>query len=220
MSKRFTDTKKWNDDWFISLDNDYRIIWQWLLDNCNHAGLCKRSIGLLNLMCRTNVAENDLISKMEGRVIVHDDYWFIPKFIKFQYSTLHSNKPAVLSVVKELFTHNCIKYIPKTFGNDYIIIAKSFDNYYRMIKDKDKDKDKDKENSFRVSNSNRFSAKRGGYGGNKFDTTNGQAPKAIKVDEKHAYFADGTKQILGKTQKANIKSGVFKANDIAQTIIF
>jgi hypothetical protein len=48
MSKRFTDTEKWKDDWFLSLSNDYRIVWQWLLDNCNHAGICKPSINLLN----------------------------------------------------------------------------------------------------------------------------------------------------------------------------
>jgi len=27
MAKRFTDTDKWKDDWFISLSNDYKIIW-------------------------------------------------------------------------------------------------------------------------------------------------------------------------------------------------
>ena len=132
MAKRLTDTEKWNDDWYISLSNDYRIIWQWLLDNCNHAGICKRSIRLLNLMCNTNVSENDLLLVMEGRIILKDNNWFIPKFLKFQYASLHSNRPVIISVVKELEKHNLITYIPESFGNDYLI-----------IKDKDKDKDKD-----------------------------------------------------------------------------
>jgi len=132
MAKRLTDTEKWNDDWYISLSNDYRIIWQWLLDNCNHAGICKRSIRLLNLMCNTQTTEENLISVMEERVIIKENNWFIPKFLKFQYASLHSNRPVIISVVKELEKHDLLSLIPESFGNDYLI-----------IKDKDKDKDKD-----------------------------------------------------------------------------
>lgn len=130
MAKRFTDTKKWNDEWFISLNNDYRIIWQWLLDNCNHAGICKRSMTLLNMMCKTKITEKQLIQKMEGRVIKNGNNWFIPKFLKFQYSTLQSKKPAIVSVVTEIVNHGYEKLIPESFGNDY-----------RIVKDKDTDKE-------------------------------------------------------------------------------
>ena len=106
MSKRFTDTDKWKDDWYISLSNDDKIVWQWLLDNCSHAGLCKKSMGLLNMMCHVNYTEEQMIEKMKDRVIPHDNYWFIPKFIKFQYTTLYSLKPVIISVVKELFSTN------------------------------------------------------------------------------------------------------------------
>lgn len=132
MAKRLTDTEKWNDDWFISLDNDYRIIWQWLLDNCNHAGICKRSMKLLNMMCNTNITEDELVLAMDKRLIVIDNDWFIPKFLKFQYTGLQSNKPVIVSVVKELEKNGYDKLIPESFGNDYVII-------------KDKSKDKDKE---------------------------------------------------------------------------
>lgn len=130
MAKRLTDTDKWNDDWYISLDNDYRIIWQWLLDNCNHAGICKRSMKLLNMMCNTDILEDKMIEVMDNRVIAVDNNWFIPKFLKFQYTGLQSNKPVIVSVVKELEKYGYDKYIPESFGNDYII-----------IKDKSKDKD-------------------------------------------------------------------------------
>jgi len=132
MAKRLTDTEKWNDDWYISLCNDYRIIWQWLLDNCNHAGVCKRSIKLMNLMCNTDITEATLIEIMEGRLIIVDNNWFIPKFLKFQYTSLKSQRPVIISVIKELEKNNLIQFIPESFGNDYLI-----------IKDKDKDKDKD-----------------------------------------------------------------------------
>jgi hypothetical protein len=145
MAKRLTDTEKWNDDWYLSLDNDYRIIWQWLLDNCSHAGFCKRSMTLLNLMCRLSITEEHMIDKMNGRVLIHGNDWFIPKFIKFQYPTLMSQKPVILSVVKELFTKKAIHLIPVSYGNDYLIKEECFDNHYQMIKDKSKDKDKDKD---------------------------------------------------------------------------
>jgi len=49
MAKRLTDTEKWKDDWYISLSNDDKVVWQWLVDNCNHAGICKKNMALLNL---------------------------------------------------------------------------------------------------------------------------------------------------------------------------
>ena len=66
MAKRLTDTEKWKDDWYISLSNDDKIVWQWLLDNCSHAGLCKKGISMLNLMCRVNYNEQQLLEKMAG----------------------------------------------------------------------------------------------------------------------------------------------------------
>jgi hypothetical protein len=136
MAKRFTDTEKWKDDWYVALNNDYRIVWQWLLDNCNHAGICKRSIGILNMMCRTSFSETEMIEAMSGRVIITESDWFVPKFLKFQYVGLHSDKPVIVSVRKELERTGYYKLIPESFGNDYLI-----------IKDKDKDKDKDSLNN-------------------------------------------------------------------------
>lgn len=143
MAKRLTDTKKWGDDWYLALSNDYRVVWVWLLDNCDHAGFCKRSITLLNMICRTSITEADLLKVMDGRVVVHGDYWFIPKFVKFQYASLHNNKPAILSVVRLLFEHNATHLIPESFGDNYRIVSESFRNHCEMIKDKDKEKGKE-----------------------------------------------------------------------------
>lgn len=130
MAKRFTDTEKWKDEWYISLSNDYKIVWQWLLDNCSHAGICKPSLNILNRDCQTNMSKEDFNLTFGSRVLDNGNVWFIPKFIQFQYSTLHSKKPAIVSVVKEINKYNLNEMIPLSFGNDYLI-----------IKDKDKDKD-------------------------------------------------------------------------------
>lgn len=198
MAKRFTDTKKWNDDWYLSLSNDYRVVWQWLLDNCSHAGLCKRSIGLVNIMCRTNLTEEDLIEKMEGRLIIHNDYWFIPKFIKFQYSTLLSSKPAIIGVVKELIKNECTSLIPEDYGNDYRIIPEKWLNHYIMIKDKDKDK---------VNNST-------------LKENNILRGQKISENFEEVYFSDGSSQKNGPQQQENLKTGYYKAKDIVKGSIY
>lgn len=155
MPKRFTDTEKWKDDWYLSLNNDYRIIWQWLLDNCNHAGICKPSINLLNMMCNTSVSEEELIEVMNERVMKINNFWFIPKFIKFQYGNLNSKKPAVVSVLNELKKNNLIQFIDELLYNDCETISESLHNDYGTIKDKSMDKDKDI-NVLNIKNSNLF----------------------------------------------------------------
>jgi hypothetical protein len=145
MAKRFTDTEKWKDDWFLSLSNDYRIVWQWLLDNCNHAGICKPSINLLNMMCNTKITDEVLFEVFKDRLLNFNSFWFIPKFLKFQYGSLNSKKPAVISVIKELVKHNLIHLIEELLDNDYETITESLPNDYNIIKDKDKDKDKVKD---------------------------------------------------------------------------
>jgi len=145
MAKRFTDTEKWKDDWYLSLCNDYRIVWQWLLDNCNHAGICKPSVNLLNMMCNTKLSESELFEIFKDRLINFNTFWFIPKFVKFQYVSLDSKKPAVISVIKELKINNLLNYVSELFNNDYETITEPLHNDYVIIKDKDKDKDKVKD---------------------------------------------------------------------------
>lgn len=203
MAKRLTDTEKWKDDWYIQLSNDYKIVWQWLLDSCSHAGICKRSMGLLNLMCKTDISESQMIEKLEGRVLVVGNSWFIPKFIKFQYTTLLSNKPVIISTVKDLFSMNCVSLIPESYGNDYIIISKSFENHYQMIKDKDKDKIKDKDTP------------KGGVGEN-----NGKPLKGVKIENGKVFFKDGSFQELGNDQRFLLKEGQLTAQSVVKGFIY
>ncbi len=196
MAKRLTDTEKWKDDWYISLSNDDKIVWQWLLDNCSHAGLCKKGISMLNLMCRVNYNEQQLLEKMDGRVVCIKNYWFIPKFIKFQYTTLLSAKPVIVSVVRDLFSIGCVKMVGEMFGNDYTIIQESFDNHCQMIKDKDKDKDKYKD-------------RKEGVGGK-------QKIRGVKFSEdgKEVVFPDGSSQELGGGQILEANRGNLSPNGL------
>lgn len=123
MAKRFTDTEKWRDEWWGSLSNDYRIVWLYLVDSCSIAGIWKKDFRGLNFNCNTNISEKEFLEVYGSRIIDRGNFFFIPKFVRFQCPKgLGSNKPAVVSIVKELQDNNLIKTVAELFGNDYLII--------------------------------------------------------------------------------------------------
>lgn len=136
MAKRFTDTEKWKDEWWGSLNNDYRMIWLYLVDNCSIAGIWKKDFRGLNFNCNVSIKEEDLKEICGDRLIDRGNYFFIPKFLRFQCPKgLNSNKPAIVSIVKELINNDLIDIVNQSLGNDFLIIKG---------KDKGKGKDKDK----------------------------------------------------------------------------
>ncbi len=134
MAKRFTDTEKWQDEWWGSLPNDYRMIWLYLVDRCSIAGIWKKDFRGLNFNCNSNVTEEDFKKVFNGRLIDKGTFFFIPKFLLFQYPTgLNSDKPAIVSVRDQIYLNNL-----------YQTIQESLPNGFLTIKDKDKDKVKGK----------------------------------------------------------------------------
>jgi len=112
MAKRFTDTEKWKDPFFNELHSDYKLVWIYLLDDCNHAGVWKKSIKRLNFDCGTNLTEECILNTFGDRIIpVSEDKWFIPKFIYFQYGKdfIKSKQKTVLSAIEILNELDLIK---------------------------------------------------------------------------------------------------------------
>lgn len=123
MAKRFTDTEKWKDEWWGSLDNDYRMIWLYLIDSCSIAGIWKKDFRGLNFNCNVQITENKFLEVFGSRLIDRGNYYFIPKFLRFQCPKgLNSNKPAILSIVKEIEQNNLTPIIHESLGNDFLII--------------------------------------------------------------------------------------------------
>lgn len=132
MARRFTDADKWKDEWWGALSNDHRLVWLYLVDSCSIAGVWKKDFRGLNFNCNTNLTEPEFLKIFASRVVDRGHYFFIPKFVFFQCPKgLNSNKPAIVSIVKELKQYNLTDIIHQSFGNDYLI-----------IKDKGKGKDK------------------------------------------------------------------------------
>lgn len=133
MSKRFTDTEKFNNPWYRKLPIKYKILWEYLLSECNHAGLLKIDIDLISFKIGETITIDDL-KIFENRItFIKDDLIFIPKFIEFQYGALNTENRVHNSVLKELKKYNLQGAIkPLTSPID-------------GAKDKDKDKDKEKD---------------------------------------------------------------------------
>ena len=122
MAKRFTDTDKWKDDWYLSLTNDQKVVWTYLNDNCSLAGIIKKGIKHLNYFCGTNFSEADLLLIFKGKMVDLEDSFFLPSFILEQYpSGLKSDKPLIVSVRKEIES-----------SNHSLIIRQSLPNHYSM----------------------------------------------------------------------------------------
>jgi len=124
MAKRFTDTEKWKKKFIRGLNAPYKLLWFYILDDCDHAGIWHTDFETL--------AEVEF----KNQIVSFDDNekWFIPSFIRFQYGELNENNRAHNSVIQILKRYDLLKYL-----NDDV------KHHVSIIKDaKDKDKDKDK----------------------------------------------------------------------------
>jgi hypothetical protein len=140
MAKRLTDSNKWNDSWFTNLPMDIKLVWIYLLDTCDHAGVYKTNIRLLKFQTGTERTEEELIEFFKERIYITGDKWFIPKFVNFQYKNFFTNNaPAVKSARELLINHSIIK--PN--DNSFITLKQPLLNPSIRTKDKDTDKDTD-----------------------------------------------------------------------------
>lgn len=88
MAKRFTDTGKWDDPWFAELSNEHKLIWIYLLDKCDMAGIWKVNKKMLEFCVGFSVDLEVFLKAATDRINVHKDKWLVKKFINFQYGEL------------------------------------------------------------------------------------------------------------------------------------
>jgi hypothetical protein len=137
MAKRFTDNEKWQDDWFFNLDQCGKLSWIYILDHCDHAGLWKKNIKLLNFNTGCDFVEEELKQLFYKRIVEIEDRWFIPKFITFQYGTnfASSKQKPVQSAIELLRRFNLIS------TNDKGIVTLSIPNVNPNLTLMDKEMD-------------------------------------------------------------------------------
>jgi len=149
MAKRLTDSTKWNDNWYSNLPMDIKLVWNYLLDTCDHAGVYKVNLKLLRFQTDCERTETEIIEYLKERIYIKGDKWFIPKFITFQYKNFFtSNTPAIKSARELLLSHciiepsdNSFDKINKELSKPSITLIEPLSNGYLTTKDKDMDTD-------------------------------------------------------------------------------
>ena len=147
MAKRFTDSEKWKDTWFMDLPSKYKLFWLYVLDECNHSGIWKVNFKVASFYIGEHMEISEVKRVLKDRVtFLSDDYWYIDKFIKYQYNVdiqeLNVNNKVHFSVVKQLNNYKEFKPLVSP-----------------LLGAKDKDKDKDKDNSKKKKSKNPIPSK-------------------------------------------------------------
>jgi hypothetical protein len=102
MAKRFTDTDKWKKGFMKSLSTKYKLLWLYIVDDCNHAGVWETDFEVASIRIGIKISENEAIKHFAEQIRIFDngDKWFVPKFIDFQYGQLNSNSRPHQAVIK------------------------------------------------------------------------------------------------------------------------
>ena len=102
MGKRFTDSEKFKDIWYRKLSPKHKCLWEFLLSECNHAGIIELDLELATFLIGEEITEKDLEPFKQKLTHIEKDLYFIPNFITFQYGKLSKLSKPHIPVIKML----------------------------------------------------------------------------------------------------------------------
>lgn len=133
MAKRFTDTEKWKKSFIKGLKPKYKLLWFYILDDCNHAGIWEVDMKVASLRIGCRITLEDAFVHVGSKVTpIGRNKWFINDFVLFQYGELNPKNRLHQSVISILNSYN-------------IPINKGLVSPLEGAKEKDKVKDMDKD---------------------------------------------------------------------------
>jgi hypothetical protein len=139
MAKRFTDTEKWKKPFIRTMKAPYKLLWLYILDECDHAGIWQVDPEVAQLKIGEKIKLSEALNSLSSKIIVFagGEKWFIPDFIDFQYGKLNPENRAHNSVIQILMKYNLL-------DGDYKPLTSPLQGAMDKDMDMDKDKDKDK----------------------------------------------------------------------------
>ncbi len=141
MAKRFTATEKWTRPWFRSLPTEYKLLWLYICDQCDQAGIWYVDLELASFLIGTTLSHQKAQELLGKQIEISADQsrWRIVDFAFFQYGTLVNTNNMHRSVLKLLESWG-------TLGASQGLASPSLgamDKEKDMVKDKGSNKDKD-----------------------------------------------------------------------------
>jgi len=123
MGKRFTDPNKWDDPWFTELNDQMKLLWLYLCDKCDNAGVWVVNPKLAEFQLGFRIDWQLAINVFEGRVEILPGgrKWHLTKFVSFQQpGGLSDKKNAHRQILRLLSIHGLSENVPKFIpsGND------------------------------------------------------------------------------------------------------
>jgi hypothetical protein len=106
MAKRNTDTDKWKKPFIRSLSADYKLLWLYIIDDCDHAGIwhVDFEVARIRIGC-PKITEEKAQQLFSEKIKVFGDEgskWYIADFVVFQYGNNLSEKNRLHMAVKGL----------------------------------------------------------------------------------------------------------------------
>lgn len=96
MAKRFADTNKYKKPFMRGLPGPYKLLWDYLYLECDHAGIWHKDFEVAQLYIGKDMPVNEsealkLFNAGQERIRVSDDKskWFLIGFAEFQYGKLN-----------------------------------------------------------------------------------------------------------------------------------
>jgi len=139
MAKRFTDTEKYKKPFTRGLQGAYKLLWDYLYHDCDHAGIWIVDFEIAQIYLGSDMPVDkksalEYFNSDEQRIIEFSkkEKWFIPGFVDFQYGKLNPKNKAHNSVIKLLEKYNLFEEYNKGLTRGL-----------NASKDKDKELDKD-----------------------------------------------------------------------------
>lgn len=87
--KRFTETQKWADPWFMDLPAKWKLFWVYLLDNCDNAGVWTPNMRLAAVQIGENFEAAEALRVFAERIeVLPNGKWHVTKFVEFQFGEL------------------------------------------------------------------------------------------------------------------------------------
>ena len=129
MAKRFTDTNKWRKGFVRGLQGAYKLLWLYIIDECDHAGIWHVEIDVAELRIGMKISVENAIKEFGNHIVIFDEgnKWFIPDFIEFQYGTLNPENRAHKSVLDLLEKYKIKGLIRPLQGRKDMDMVKAMD---------------------------------------------------------------------------------------------
>ena len=128
MAKRFMDNTIFEKQWFRKLPLRLKVVWFYLINKCNHAGVWECDIDLLSFQIGEVYELSEIMEAFGDNIVeLGDNKYYLSKFIEFQYG---------LPLNPSVRVHQSVIKLLQKYGID-------LDKSYIRLKDKNKSKDMD-----------------------------------------------------------------------------